>query len=312
MKPSANSASAIHIIDSTNGKPVRCRGATIVSASSRGLGWDGVVVEVGRTRDWVAEELACAGHLVVENMAERPLSVERKGVGGIRRVVTPPRGLWIAPALQPFTHRVCGSAKWAAVEVTPERAQRVLGRDIEPRQRYGVVDAQLAAIMRALSAEVTTHGTTGNLYAESLVIAFIHRLASISGIREDAIAPRGALIPPRLRLVVDRIEDAIGTAFSVDELAELAGLSPAHFAREFKRVMREPPHAFVTRRRLERAQQLLLVGRSISEVAGECGFYDQAHLSRLFKQRFGTTPGSFIRSIRGHTKPVPDSRRRKR
>lgn len=290
---------------------MRCQGATIVSASSRGLGWAGVVVEVGRTRDWIADELACAGHLVVQNLGERPLTFERQGLRGIRRVATPPRGLWVAPALEPFTHRLRGTAKWAAVEITTDRARRVLGRDIEPRPRYGLVDPQLPPIMRALLAEVTARGVTGILYVESLVIAFIHRLASISGIREKSIAPCGALMPPRLRLVIERVEDAIGSAFSVEELAELAGLSPAHFAREFKRAMRETPHAFVTRRRLERAQQLLLVGRSISEVASECGFCDQAHLSRLFKQRFGTTPGSFIKSLRSHNGPVPEFRRYK-
>lgn len=108
-------------------------------------------------------------------------------------------------------------------------------------------------------------------------------------------APR-ALVPDRLRLVIERIEDLLGAAVTVEELAAIADLSPAHFARELKRCTRETPHAFITRRRLERARQELMNGKSIVAVAHDLGFCDQAHLSRLFKRHFGVTPGVFVRA----------------
>ncbi len=95
--------------------------------------------------------------------------------------------------------------------------------------------------------------------------------------------------------MIEAIEDRIAS-LTVGELAAVIGLSPAHFAREFKRATRETPHTFVLRRRLERARQLLIEGCPISEAAQRCGFSDQPHLTRAFKERYGLSPGVFVRT----------------
>jgi AraC-like DNA-binding protein len=150
-----------------------------------------------------------------------------------------------------------------------------------------------------LLAEVTRGGSSGPLYSDGLLIALVSRLARAFGCSPATSLPAGALSTERLTLVIEAIEDRIDHRLTVDELAAVAGLSPAHFAREFKRTTRETPHAFVVRRRLERARQLLIDGCSITDVALRCGFNDQAHLSRAFKGKFGLPPGAFARSVRG-------------
>src|SRR5262249_21940724 len=73
-------------------------------------------------------------------------------------------------------------------------------------------------------------------------------------------------------------------------------LSVAHFARGFKRTLGEPPNAYLTRLRLERARNLMLFSDlSLAEVARACGFADQAHFSRRFRQRTGQSPGAWRR-----------------
>ncbi|MDB4963073.1 MAG: AraC family transcriptional regulator [Myxococcales bacterium] len=76
------------------------------------------------------------------------------------------------------------------------------------------------------------------------------------------------------------------------------GLSPAHFTREFKRATGTSPHAYIMQRRLARAWRLLVAGKALADVASQSGFCDQAHLSRLFKIRYGVTPGVFRRRLR--------------
>jgi AraC family transcriptional regulator len=58
----------------------------------------------------------------------------------------------------------------------------------------------------------------------------------------------------------------------------------------------ESPHAYVVRRRLERACHLMMTSaESLSEIALSVGFSDQAHLCRLFRQAFGQSPASWRR-----------------
>lgn len=78
------------------------------------------------------------------------------------------------------------------------------------------------------------------------------------------------------------------------QLAELSGRSLASFKRDFKATFNIPPAQWLQQRRLTAAHQLLASSsRSIADVAWECGFEDQSHFSRVFKQRYGYPPSAF-------------------
>ena len=70
------------------------------------------------------------------------------------------------------------------------------------------------------------------------------------------------------------------------------GIEPTRLARAFAATFGLPPHAWVTSRRLELARGRILDGASLADVAAEAGFVDQAHLTRRFRQWFGTTPAA--------------------
>lgn len=78
-------------------------------------------------------------------------------------------------------------------------------------------------------------------------------------------------------------------------LAGIAGLSRTHLIRAFKKETGLPPHAFLIDRRVRLARKLLLGGEPPATVALATGFADQAHMTRAFKARIGTTPGQFAR-----------------
>lgn len=67
------------------------------------------------------------------------------------------------------------------------------------------------------------------------------------------------------------------------------------FSRQVKRELGVAPHAFRILSRLNRARQLLREGCAIADAAAESGFSDQSHMTRLFRQTFGTTPGLYLR-----------------
>jgi transcriptional regulator GlxA family with amidase domain len=77
----------------------------------------------------------------------------------------------------------------------------------------------------------------------------------------------------------------------VDDLAGAAGLSRAHFSREFRRAFGESPHAYLLTRRLERAAALLrTTDRSVAEICLAVGLQSVGSFTTSFTRHFGASP----------------------
>jgi AraC family transcriptional regulator len=95
------------------------------------------------------------------------------------------------------------------------------------------------------------------------------------------------------------IDNNLHRTIHIRDLSTVARRSPAHFSRKFKLAVGKSPHAYVVRRRLERARHLMMTSAaSLSEIALSVGFSDQAHLCRLFRQAFGQSPAHWRRERR--------------
>src|ERR687897_2682748 len=83
----------------------------------------------------------------------------------------------------------------------------------------------------------------------------------------------------------------------VDDLARAAGLSRAHFSREFRRAFGEPPHAYLLTRRLERAAALLrTTDRSVADVCLSVGLQSVGSFTTSFTRTYGASPTAYRRS----------------
>jgi AraC family transcriptional regulator len=108
--------------------------------------------------------------------------------------------------------------------------------------------------------------------------------------------PRGGLASWQLRKVMAYVESRLDQPIRNDELAALARLKTSHFARAFRTSVGEPPHEYVIRRRVARAQGLMLsTNAPLSEIALDCGLADQSHLTRLFRRVVGDSPRAWRR-----------------
>jgi AraC-like DNA-binding protein len=102
-----------------------------------------------------------------------------------------------------------------------------------------------------------------------------------------------AFVPPARHLL--RAKDLADARYfeplGVDDLADAAGLSRAHFSREFRRAFGEAPHSYLLTRRLERAAALLRnTDRSVAEICLDVGLQSVGSFTTSFTRTFGVSP----------------------
>jgi AraC-like DNA-binding protein len=136
---------------------------------------------------------------------------------------------------------------------------------------------------------------------------FANALEEIEFQTEQCSKPiKGGLAPWQIRRVAAHIEANLGATIRIKDLATLIDLSLSHFSRAFKKNFADSPHRYLMRRRLERAQGMMLTtNTSLGRIAGDCGFADQAHFNRLFRQLVGESPRAW-RRVRGCSRPISD------
>src|SRR5215470_10030473 len=105
-----------------------------------------------------------------------------------------------------------------------------------------------------------------------------------------------AFVPPARHLL--RAKDLADARYfehlDVDDMARAAGLSRAHFSREFRRAFGEPPHAYLLTRRLERAAALLRgTDRSVAEICFSVGLRSVGSFTTSFTRTFGASPTAY-------------------
>ncbi len=109
-----------------------------------------------------------------------------------------------------------------------------------------------------------------------------------------------AHVPPARHLL--RARDLADARYfeplDVDDMARAAGLSRAHFSREFRRAFGEPPHAYLLTRRLERAAALLrTTDNSVAEICLAVGLQSVGSFTTSFGRTFGRSPTAYRASF---------------
>jgi AraC family transcriptional regulator len=112
------------------------------------------------------------------------------------------------------------------------------------------------------------------------------------------LVKNGALTTWQRKKVLQHIEDNLSETLKIEQIARLVKLSSSHFTRGFKADFGITPYNYILARRMKLASDLIQTGElRLSEIALECGMTDQAHLCKVFRKAYGTTPKSWRRAV---------------
>jgi AraC-like DNA-binding protein len=153
-------------------------------------------------------------------------------------------------------------------------------------------DITVDSLGRALLEADRVGGSFGQIYADCISIAIVARLLASANRAATSERPKvGELARWRLKRAIDYIEAQLDKPVSLADVASSAGLTRMHFAAQFRAATGLRPHEYLLRRRIERAQEML-VGTTMPlvDVALSVGFQTQAHFTSVFKRYAGQPP----------------------
>ena len=276
----------------------RIEGFSVVGALNRRQ-WTGIVADV-----WEVECAPRAGGYYVGRDPRLFVLLDKRGPGRSRTRLTlngaETAGDWRE---HPIAYIPADFELWADLadhqfmrhldlHFDAETIGRRLAEDLDPERlatpQLFFSDDRLLSLARLIAAECANPQPLHDLYGDGLSLALIidvMKLAKAPGRKRSKLAGW------QLRRATDFIEENCLRNIRLEELACLIGLSQSHFSHAFKASTGIAPHQWQVNARLKNAKQLIIKGEySLTEIAAETGFADQAHFTRVFRKNFGTTP----------------------
>jgi AraC family transcriptional regulator len=180
-------------------------------------------------------------------------------------------------------------------EMSDEIAEHYASVELQPQVYFQ--DSPLLSTMKKIDNLLLHRGTQDQLYGETLGLTAVIELLRILKIAPKTVASRkGGLSLAQQTILRDYVEDYLHTDISLSDLAAVVNLTRFHFARAFAVTFGEPPHRYVSRRRIEYAKQLLRdTDLGMSEIASKVGLKNSTMLARHVRKFVGVTPLSLRR-----------------
>jgi AraC family transcriptional regulator len=195
-----------------------------------------------------------------------------------------------------LSHRGCATS-----EVTP--SSHVSDEYLSERDRQDCSDMLSSLLATAAVALNTNRRVTQTCIQRAAVLLGINLSPGVDGTAGRSCL-QGRLASWQAKRLTFYIEDKLDSTIRASDLAGLVRLSSGHFFRAFRETFGETPLTYVMKRRMVRAQQLMVTSRvPLSQVALACGMCDQAHFSRTFRRIVGTNPGAWRRQFLRDTGP---------
>lgn len=164
---------------------------------------------------------------------------------------------------------------------------------------FGATDPILSQLMRA-TKQMLLEGIYQDWRSEYLARAIGSHILQRHCVLDSKRPPHAdvRLSASQLKKVEEYMRSHLERPFTFGELAAYVGLSRTALFQRFTRTLHLTPHQYRQNLRVAQAKALIKNGEmTLSEVASACGFSDQTHMNRTFRQQLGLTPGQYRRDI---------------
>ncbi|WP_377273857.1 helix-turn-helix domain-containing protein [Peterkaempfera sp. SMS 1(5)a] len=267
--------------------------------TSSGLGWEHLYVSTQSERPYRAQFEPASTHLLILHLSG-PVTVSRGRGRSARSGVVPAGGLFLQPAQEDLAVELRGDLETVHAYLTDHAlCEANDSRPIRLAEKTGTRDPLLEQLLLALDGVLQRWEPSARTYVDHLTGMLAAQLAHAHPVEQAASgkAARSGLTQRQLASVRELMEGRIAAPVPLTELAAAASLSVSQFTRQFRASTGESPHQCLLRLRLEHACRLLRTSSSsIPEVALQCGFSHQEHLTRVMRTKLGTTPAALRRA----------------
>ncbi len=209
-----------------------------------------------------------------------------------RRHELRPGAAWFRPPREPHANAVLGAGDALTLIVTIEPA-RLAASEAGGATGRALHSILLDEIRAELLREIRRGDPASIAALEGWSLLLLSRA-------ERLLATGASAAPEWLADAVAFVERACSGPLSLSAVAAAVGVHPATLAAAFRRVHGTSVGEHIREVRLRRARAWLLeTRRPLKQIAADAGFFDQAHLGRCFRRRFGMAPAAFRRCARG-------------
>ena len=281
------------------------RPGTEIQASSDGRAWTSLYASVQREVAFEDSFRAVDDPLIVLHL-DGPVTVNCRVHKGENSCLIPPGGIVVMPNAMDFNVRLEASVQtlhlYLRRSLVEEVALSILPGDpglLELLPRFGETDTLIERLMLEVR-DALRDDPSAPPYVDYFGRAIAARL--IRAHSTSSSVPRASFGIGRsyLSKAIDYMQANLEKSIDLPEIAAAAGLSPSHFARQFShKPSASRRTSFSCASRIDRAKRLLRATNTrIADIALDCGFASQEHLSRIFSRACGIAPAAFRRALR--------------
>lgn len=270
-----------------------------VRFSTENSGWSSLFVSHQRESPFHADLHPIDHHLVVLHLTG-PVRIDGNIDDKLSSKVVSPGNLGFWPAGRKFSitlrdqletiHLYLSSA---VMRKAAEQLGYVAG-ELRYRPFFALKDELLEQLVMEVWRVAAKPSERSSCYADQVALSIATRLVWLNARAVQEPECDKGLTRSQLEKIRTHIDGNLDRHLKLEDLGDLLGYSASYFSRQFKSTTSKSPHQFVVEQRVERAKRLLRHStNSIAEIALDCGFAHQEHLTHVFRRIAGVTPGSY-------------------
>lgn len=272
---------------------------TMLRLSSQESVWRGVKLKHYLLPPWEINQVATTAYTVSVQLSPA-ITIESSSGDRRHSMQFVPDDICVSPTGVSLSARWQQELEIIVVGLEPEFMAEAVQDQVDPDRielmlQLGGKDPFIKATCLALRDELQQGCPGGSLYGETLGTALgVHLVTHYATSHPHSPLADDELPSGRLSQVLDYINAHLDGDIRLSTLAAMLDMSPFYFCHLFKRLMGISPHQYVILQRVDRAKLLLKQrDRSIADIALECGFGNQSHLTKQFKKQYGITPKKY-------------------